>query len=71
MDRRVTNHPNRNWRQRMQAAADQWQQTSARVLWELPLRSNPSTGWAPQNGLRERCRESYLAGYTDGRKRDT
>ena len=51
----------------MQAAADQWQQTAARVLWEMPLRHDEP---ARTHGLCERCREAYLAGYADGRKRD-
>ena len=59
----MTNHPNRNWRQRMQAAADQWLETShAKVLAEVPY-----TG--PQgDALRKRLRDAYIAGYQDARK---
>lgn len=53
---------NRNWRQRMQAAADQWMQTSAgRVLAEAPL--DPARLF---DGLRDRVRQAYLAGCQDG-----
>jgi hypothetical protein len=58
----MTNHPNRNWRQHMQQAADQWMQTSmARVLIEVSL--------ATLDGLRNRIRAAYCAGYQDGRKK--
>lgn len=62
----MTNHPNRNWRQRMQAAADQWLETSAgKVLAEVPIDPRRLV-----EGLRNRLRQAYLAGYQDGRKRD-
>lgn len=62
----MTNHPNRNWRQRMLAAADQWLETTmAKALIEIPLDSRRAV-----DGLRNRIREAYLAGYEDGRKRD-
>lgn len=65
----MTNHPNRNWRQRMQAAADQWLTTPAgRVLSEAPLTIEHEA--ARMIGLRNRLREAYLAGYADGRKRE-
>ena len=49
----------------MQAAADQWLQTShAKVLAEVPY-------VGPQaDALRKRLRDAYVAGYQDGRKRD-
>ena len=61
----MTNHPKRNWRANMHAAADQWLQTShAKVLAEVHY-----TG--PQgDALRKRLRDAYLAGYQDGRKKD-
>lgn len=60
----MTNHPNRNWRQRMQQAADQWLQTSeARCLAEII----PYT-WPQSEALSKRIRLAYLAGYQDGRK---
>ena len=51
----------------MQAAADQWLESAARVLYEAPLRSDEP---ARTTGLRARLREAYMAGYSDGRKRD-
>lgn len=61
----MTAHPNRNWRRRMEQAADQWLETAhAKVLAEVPY-------IGPQVAvLRKRLREAYLAGYQDGRKRD-
>ena len=50
----------------MQQAADQWLQTSAgKVLAEVPLDPRRAV-----DGLRNRVREAYLAGYADGRKRN-
>lgn len=50
----------------MQAAADQWLQTStAKVLIEIPLDPRRAI-----DGLRNRIREAYRAGYVDGRKRE-
>lgn len=49
----------------MSAAADQWLESSARVLYEAPL--DPTRAI---DGLRKRLREAYLAGFVDGRKRD-
>ena len=49
----------------MQAAADQWLESSARVLYEMPIDQRRLA-----EGLRNRLREAYLAGYQDGRKRD-
>lgn len=62
----MSNHPNRNWRARMQAAADQWLQTAqSKVLARVPYAG-------PQDAaLRERLREAYLAGYQDGHKRES
>ncbi|HSV73523.1 MAG TPA: hypothetical protein VLH79_07170 [Chthonomonadales bacterium] len=61
---RVSNHPNRNWRRRMEQAADQFLESSAgKVLVEVPL--SPGS----VQGLRNRIREAYLSGYRDGRKR--
>jgi len=62
----MTNHPNRNWRRRMQQAADQWQETSAgKALAEIPFDlRDPTT-------LRNRLRQAYLCGYEDGRKKET
>lgn len=57
----AVNHPNRNWRRRMEHAADQWLETSAgKALAEIPL--------ATLAGLRNRLREAYLYGYRDGRR---
>jgi hypothetical protein len=65
----MTNHPNRNWRQRMEQAADQFLESSAgKVLVEVPIdRTKHATEIA---SLRWRIREAYLLGYQDGRKRD-
>lgn len=60
----VANHPNRNWRARMRAAADQWLTTSeARVLIEVPVAHGKTDA-----ALRQRIRDAYEAGYADGRK---
>jgi len=62
----MSNHPNRNWRRRMQQAADQWLSTDAgRFLSESPL-----SAAGVYEGLRKRLRDAYLAGYQDGKKRD-
>lgn len=63
----MTNHPNRNWRSRMTSACDQWLSSSARVLYEMSLRHDEP---GRTDGLRERIRTAYLAGYQDGRKAD-
>lgn len=61
----MSNHPNRNWRQRMQVAANQWLSGVASVLYTMPLGNDEP---ARTDGLRNRIREAYLAGYQDGRK---
>jgi hypothetical protein len=60
------NHPNRNWRARMQSACDQWLSSAAQVLYVMPQCSDEP---ARTEGLRNRIRTAYLAGYIDGRKR--
>ena len=52
----------------MQQAADQWLDTPVgQVLAQAPLAAGEP---ARSDGLRERLREAYLAGYQDGRRRD-
>jgi hypothetical protein len=59
----MTNHPNRNWRRQMEAAADQWTMTpECESLIFLPA-IRPV-----DNAIRAQLREAYLAGYQDGRK---
>lgn len=60
----MSNHPNRNWRRRMQQSADQWLSGAASVLYTLPLRNDEP---ARSEGLRNRLREAYLAGYKAAR----
>lgn len=57
------NHPNRGWRGRMQAAADQWLAEFI-AFWAQP----PERRELSQRD-RELLRAGYIAGYTDGRKR--
>ena len=50
------NHPNRNWRQRMQQAADQWMSSDAALaLVEIPI-----TAGQQIDALRYRLRMAYL-----------
>lgn len=49
----------------MQVAANQWLSGVASVLYTMP-RGNDEP--ARTDGLRNRIREAYLAGYQDGRK---
>ena len=58
----MSNHPNRNWRARMRASADQW---SASV--EASLLSDMSMS---RMALTQRLRLAYLAGLRDGEKRE-
>lgn len=59
----MANHPNRNWRARMNNAADQW---LAQWPMERPVPRRPIT----DEELRILLRAAYLAGYEDGRRRD-
>ena len=59
----MTNHPNRNWRRRMQQAADQW-------LSQFPWRTEPGARMMSESDLREAMRRAYVAGFEDGRKKD-
>lgn len=58
---RVTNHPNRNWRARMRAAADQW-------LASVAIPPDGVAHVATPAQVRQMLRTAYLAGYTDARK---
>ena len=56
------NHPNRNWRARLNAAADQWLGTfEGTLLAGIPLRDD--------GAIRARLRLAYLAGLRDGERR--
>jgi hypothetical protein len=58
----MNNHPNRNWRQRLNHAADQWMATQeAQVMAYLP--QGPGA-------LSARLRLAYLAGLRDGEGRE-
>lgn len=57
----MANHPSRNWRSRMRAAAAQWLS-----LWRWPGGATLLT----EDQVRTLMRTAYEAGYTDGRKRD-
>jgi hypothetical protein len=58
----MANHPNRNWRQRLNHAADQWMSTQeAQVMANLP--QGPGA-------LSARLRLAYLAGLRDGEGRE-
>jgi hypothetical protein len=58
----LSNHPNRNWRQRLNHAADQWMiSTEAQVMANLP--QGPGA-------LSARLRLAYLAGLRDGEGRE-
>jgi hypothetical protein len=62
----MSNHPNRNWRARMRASADQWLTTTeAKVLVEVPLDHRYR-----EQAMRNRIRSAYEAGYRDARKND-
>lgn len=59
----MSNHPNRGWRSRMQAAADQWLiGEGSRLTGALPS-TEPERG----QELRLRVRLAYISGYQDGR----
>lgn len=59
----MSNHPNRNWRARLNAAADQWSAgREAELLARMPV-SDPKY-WLT------RIRLAYLAGLRDGEKRE-
>lgn len=64
----MTNHPNRNWRRRMQNAADQYLADQQHLI----DAAMPAAWYAEseRGALRTRIRQAYLAGYHDGRKRD-
>ncbi len=57
------NHPNRNWRARMQAAADQWL-ADLIALWR---QGSGVREFSDRD--RELLRAGYVAGYADGRRR--
>lgn len=62
----MVNHPNRGWRARMRADADQWLTSKhAHVLIQVPISANPVRR---AEGMLNRLREAYEAGYKDGRK---
>jgi hypothetical protein len=58
----VSNHPNRNWRQRLNTAADQWMASN-----EAQLMANLPQG---PGALSARLRLAYLAGLRDGEGRE-
>lgn len=59
----MSNHPNRNWRARLNAAADQWLgEREAELLAQMPLRE--------AGAIRLRLRLAYLAGLRDGERRE-
>ncbi len=62
----LSNHPNRNWRRRMQQAADQFLADQEHLIEQVM----PATWYADSEraSLRTRIRQAYLAGYQDGRK---
>ena len=67
------NHPSRNWRARMRAAADQWLHDYRQHGYGYPQPRAGSTAPAavlltPEQ-LDDLMRAGYVAGYADGRKR--
>lgn len=59
----MRNHPNRNWRNRLNAAADQWcADREATLLANVPMRD--------AGAMRQRLRLAYLAGLRDGEGRE-
>ncbi len=58
---RMTNHPNRNWRSRMQAGCLKFLD-----LWRWPAQGQ--AGVLTHADLREVMVKSYCAGYADGRQ---
>lgn len=58
----MTNHPNRNWRAQACQAAEQFLQKYS-FLHEAPLTPGG-------DGLKNRLREAYLAGFADGREQN-
>lgn len=58
----MANHPNRNWRARMRASADQWSASQEGLLLADTMVSRMA--------IVERLRLAYLAGLRDGEKRD-
>lgn len=62
------NHPHRNWRARMQASAELWLDSPrGELMSELPMTADPMR-WI--DGMRNRLREAYNAGYQDRHARD-
>ena len=62
------NHPNRNWRQRLNTAADQWAVSiEADLLVDTPIGAYNSEDYLA--GWRKRLRLAYLAGIRDGEGR--
>lgn len=57
----MANHPNRNWRAQARQAAESWL-TQYSVLHETPAPAG--------DGLRNRLREAYLAGFESGREQN-
>jgi hypothetical protein len=63
------NHPNRNWRQRLNTAADQWASTiEAELLVDTPIGAYNEADYLA--AWRKRLRLAYLAGLRDGEGRE-
>lgn len=61
----MNNHPNRNGRARIQAATDQWMETSEATALTVALAALPE--WGRNQAARDLLRRAYSAGYVASR----
>ena len=59
----MPNHPNRNWRARLQAAADQWLESDE----AQEITGGPEASPVKRQERREVARAGYVAGFAAGR----